>query len=283
MLLERILFMGTPEFAVHIVDAVFRHFPELLSAVVTMPDAGRGRGKKETPSEVKQWAMKQHIPAETPQTKQEIIRLAEKYNPDLILVAAYGMILPKAVTDRYLCVNVHASLLPKYRGASPIQTALLRGDNRTGVTLFRMNEKMDEGDILLEREIPILETDNFGTLHDKLAALGAEASCDLIRIYQSESELIPVPQRHKNATYCKKIDKEDLKLPSEETPVQKLNRIRAFSPQPGAYTDHRGKRVKILAAELASGNRLLPTCVKPEGKNAMTYSDYLLAHDPLIL
>lgn len=270
MSIKKILFCGTPDFAALHLKAILSAFPSLELQVLSRPDAPKGRGRKETVSPVKQVALDHHFPVATPHTKAELSTYVKTFNPDLIIVVAYGMIFPKELTDHYLCVNVHGSLLPAYRGASPIQASLLNNDLKTGITLIQMNEKMDEGDILGIAELPILETDNFQTLHDRLADCGTQLLLSFIQKFPTMTRL---KQDHQEATYCSKLSKADTILNPEDTLLTKLGKVRAFSPTPGATWIHNGKRIKILSAK-SDGQKLIPLIVKPEGKGEMSYADY---------
>jgi len=170
-MLDTILFMGTPDFAVPTLHTLVQAFPDSTTHVVTMPDKVRGRGKKVSYSPVKAAALDLSLNVFTPASKTEVTNLVKQINPDLTVVIAYGMIIEKAVVDQYFCINLHASLLPKYRGASPIQSSLLNGDTTTGVTVIKLNEFMDEGDMLRKMEIQIDESINCGELTLKLSEL----------------------------------------------------------------------------------------------------------------
>ena len=270
---DRILFMGSPDYSVPTLEAVYRTFQGCIQAVITQPDREKGRGKQVQPTAVKTHALEYLLPVYTPVSKTELEALTVSLNPSLIIVIAYGMILPKSITDRFLCLNLHGSLLPAYRGASPVQSALLNGDIETGVTLIRMNERMDEGPILASAAISIGPDDCFGTLFEKLSHLSATLC---VQFLQTISPLTPeTPQDHLQATYCKKLFSADFELrPHQESPHQMSHKIRAFSPKPGAFIMLDGKRVKILSATLEN-HHLIPLTVQPEGKKPMPYTDYL--------
>ena len=163
-----IVFCASPQFAIPALDICIKLTPPTQLTVLSQPDKIRTRGKKSSPTPIKQHAINHNLTTYTPQTKEEFSKLIITINPDLVIVIAYGMIIPKAITDNYLCINAHASLLPQYRGASPIQTALLNNDAETGITLIKMNEKMDEGPII-EQKQPIAKDCTFKQLHDELA------------------------------------------------------------------------------------------------------------------
>ncbi|RAP33509.1 methionyl-tRNA formyltransferase [Candidatus Marinamargulisbacteria bacterium SCGC AG-439-L15] len=273
---KHIVFMGTPDFSVPTLKAIHSAFPTTKLSVVSKPDKRRGRGSETSPCPVKKWAEEHTLEVYTPETKQALSELVETLQPDLIIIIAYGMILPKDITDAFLCINIHASLLPKYRGPSPIHAALLNGDGETGVTLMCINEKMDAGDILTKVSVPIQDTDTFGSLHDSLSELGAKHLVEFLGT-QPLNSLIRHPQDETQASYCALIQKEDSIIDWDLSPQDMLNRIRAFSPLPGATLTHHGKKIKILEAKIEDGKVHFIT-VKPEGKAAMSYQDYCLGH-----
>ena len=275
---KHILFMGTPEFASPTLESLIQSNNNDNISVITMPDKVRGRGSKTSPSPIKKLAQDNQLTIHQPESKIQLTHQINELNPDLIIVVAYGMIIEKSIVDKYLCINCHASLLPKYRGASPIQAALLNGDHATGITIIRLNEKMDAGDICSTTEMPIDPTDNYGSLSHKLAELGANEIMGFINTQWKPNTLTCTPQNHSNATYCKKIEKQDL-LIDQSTPKQTIIRkINAFSPKPGAYCIHNNKRIKLLAAKL-SNNALSLITIQPEGKPPMPYKDYLFGNN----
>ena len=177
-----------------------------------MPDRPKGRKGTPTPSPVRQLAIDKNIPTHTPKTKQELTTTIQSLNPDLLIVVAYGMILEKEITDTYFCINIHASILPKYRGASPIQAALMNGDKETGNTLIRMNEKMDEGNILKTTNISIQADDTFESLSEKLSNNAAQLIVDFINEEYVNDTYLETIQNNTIATYTKKILKEELEI-----------------------------------------------------------------------
>jgi methionyl-tRNA formyltransferase len=248
----KIVFMGTPDFAVPSLKALKSAGYE-IPLVITQPDRPAGRGKKITPPPVKVVAESLKVPVYQPEKvkgNEELIKTLKEISPDLIVVAAYGKILPDEILNlpSFGCINVHASLLPEYRGASPIQSVLLDGKEETGVTIMKISPELDAGDIISQRKVKIEESDNAQTLHDKLAKVGAELLIETIPDYVS-GKITPVPQDHSKATYCKPITKEmgriDWKLPAKKI----FNMVRAFTPWPSAYAEFKGKRVKITEAE----------------------------------
>ncbi|MEO5802901.1 MAG: methionyl-tRNA formyltransferase [Verrucomicrobiota bacterium] len=235
----RIIFMGTAELACASLDALVKSPEFNVISVVTQPDKPKGRDLKLQPSAVKTLALKLNLPVLQPfkARADDFIATLRELQPDLIVVVAYGQILPQTILDlpRLGCLNVHTSLLPKYRGAAPIQWAILDDEPETGVTIMKMDAGLDTGDILTQTQTPILPEDNSQTLHDRLAILGAELLVQTIPNFAAES-IVPRKQPQDGGSYARKISKEDGKLNWNE-PAQKLwNQIRAFTPWPGAFT-----------------------------------------------
>jgi methionyl-tRNA formyltransferase len=270
-----ILFLGTPEFSVPTLEMLLNDFGDANLSVVTMPDKIRGRGSKSSPSPVKSLALAHNLTVFNAETKHDLTDKIHKISPDLIVVVAFGMIIEKKITDQYFCINIHSSLLPKYRGASPIHTALLNGDEETGITLIKMNEKMDEGDILSQVHLPISSDDNLGSLTQKLSYLGAETLKSFILNHFLANSITLTAQDETRATYTKKIEKDDLLITHMDSGVNLHNKIRAYSPKPGAYIVHNDRRIKLLTSRMNNGQFSLLK-VQPEGKAAMSYTDFLL-------
>jgi len=252
----KVVFMGTPDFAVPSLKLLSDAGYE-IPLVITQPDKPAGRGKKLTPPPVKVVAKELGIPVYQPEKVKDNKELLEKLrelSPDLIVVAAYGRILPDEILElpKFKCVNVHASLLPEYRGASPIQSVLLDGKEKTGVTIMLISSELDAGDIISQREVKIEREDNAKTLHDKLAKVGAELLVETIPLYVL-GKLKPIPQDHSKATYCKPITKDMGKIDWNLSAEKIFNMVRAFTPWPSAYTSFNGKRIKITKAEVCSG------------------------------
>lgn len=246
----KIIFMGTPEFSIPSLNAIISEGCELIG-VVTQPDRPRGRGKRLLPSPVKEWALEKGIKVFQPSRARDegfIVQITD-LAPDLIITAAYGQILPKTILDipSLGCINVHASLLPKYRGASPIQQAVMDGETQTGITIMYMDVGMDTGDIILQREIPIHPGENSGDLHERLADLGGQALRESLRLF-AEGKPVGIPQVHEEATYCQKIDKALGKIQWDMDIDRIRNHIRALTPWPGAYTHIDGIRLKVWEA-----------------------------------
>ena len=256
----RIIFMGTPELASASLNALLREPAFQIVTVVTQPDRPKGRELKLQPSPVKQIAMSAGVPVLQPLKARDepFIAQLRALQPDLIAVAAFGQILPKAVLDlpRWGCLNVHTSLLPKYRGASPIQSAILNGEIETGVTIMKMDVGLDTGDILTQRTTPIRDEDNAATLHDRLAQIGAELLVQTIPDHVA-GKIQPRPQQHDQATHVSKIKKQAGRIDWQQPARAIWNRIRAFTPWPGAFTflpvPPQPLLLKIWQAEVVSG------------------------------
>jgi len=248
----KIIFMGTPEFSVPILGALINNYN--VVAVVTQPDKKIGRKQILTAPPVKKTALANKLKVLQPEKirdNSEFIQHLKALKPDLIVVAAYGFILPKKLFEipKFGAVNVHASLLPKYRGASPIQAALLNGGKKTGVTIMLINEKMDEGPLLAQKAITITNDDNFKTLHDKLSILGAHLLIDTLPKYLS-SQIKPQKQDDNRATYCKILTKKDGKIDWRKSALEIERQVRALNPWPGTWTTWQNKILKILEVEI---------------------------------
>lgn len=257
----RILFAGTPEFAQVQLQALLKAGFK-IELVLTQPDRPSGRGQKLTPSPVKRLALEHNIPVAQPTSlKHEAIQkqIAE-LKADLMIVCAYGMLLPKAILElpKYGCWNIHASLLPRWRGAAPIQYALLKGDQQTGICLMQMDEGLDTGDVLLMKNCPISTDDTTGSLLEKLAVLGAET---LIEGLQNINALKRTPQSLEGITHAPKITKEQAHIDWNQPSVVIERLLRALSPNPGAYTFNESDRIKIVCAKVLDA----PPSQKPPG------------------
>jgi methionyl-tRNA formyltransferase len=252
----RIIFMGTAELSCASLEKLAQDKNFSVLAVVTQPDKPKGRDLKLTPSPVKVLAQKLNLPVLQPLKARDEPFIGElrALAPDLIIVIAYGQILPPAILDlpRHGCLNVHTSLLPKYRGAAPIQWAIANGDPETGVTVMKMDAGLDTGPIVSLRRTPILPSDDSQILHDRLAQLGADLLVETIPNYVA-GKIQPQPQPAEGSTYAAKIKKEDGHIDWTQ-PAEKIwNRLRAFTPWPGAYTflksEPRPHLLKIWKAE----------------------------------
>lgn len=247
----RLVFAGTPEFSVPCLEACRASGAEVV-AVYTQPDRPAGRGRKLAPSPVKQAALAAGIAVEQPQTLKtaEAQATLAAYRPDLLVVVAYGLILPRKVLaiPRLGCWNVHASLLPRWRGAAPIQRALLAGDAESGVDLMQMEAGLDTGPVLLEKRTPISRDDTGGSLHDRLAALGAAVLADgLARVLAGET-LAAMPQAAEGVTYAHKLDKAEARLDFTRPAIELERQVRAFDPWPGSDAEIAGEALRIWAA-----------------------------------
>ena len=235
----KIIFMGAADLSCASLEALAHSAKFQIAAVVTHPDHPKGRGLKPQPSPVKSLAQQLNLPVFQPERARDEKFIAElrALQPDLIIVAAYGQILPPAILDlpRLGCLNVHTSLLPKYRGAAPIQWAIANGDTETGVTIMKMDEGLDTGDTVAQRRTPIHPEDDSVTLHDRLARLGAELLVQTIPDYAT-GKIQPVPQPAEGASSAPKIKKEDGRIDWNRPARTILDRLRAFTPWPGAFT-----------------------------------------------
>ena len=244
----KIIFMGTPDFSIPSADAVQKSGNDLI-AVVTQPDRPKGRGKQVTFSPVKKWAEERNISIYQPVRIKGDMAFLEKIRqlqPDLIVTAAFGQILPKdfLAVPTLGCINVHASLLPAYRGASPIQQALISGADRTGISVMYMDAGMDTGDIIQQEEIRIAEEDDAGQLHDRLAVLGGRVLSRVLKQF-ADGKPEGVPQDAAKATYCSKIEKSMGEIRWEQKASTVRNLVRGLTPWPGAYTFLRETRLKV--------------------------------------
>jgi methionyl-tRNA formyltransferase len=295
-----IVFMGTPEFALPTLKKIHNSSHSILS-VITQPDRPKGRGQKQVDSTIKKFALENNLPLLQPATvnTQEFIASLLENRPDYIIVVAFGQILSEALlkVPKQFCINLHSSLLPKYRGASPINRAILNGDTRSGVTSMIMDKGMDTGDILLVDETPIDQNDDAQSLHDKLSEQGGELILETLSRLQ-KNDLLPTPQNSELASYAPKLKKEESLIDWELNAKNIFNKIRGLSPWPGTHTLYNGKRLAILKGEIVLGessdrpghveritdtgievgtgkNRLKIIELKPEGKKAMPVKSFL--------
>lgn len=251
----RIIFMGTPDFAVPVLESLIKG-GHTIEAVYTNPDKPKGRTGTPAFSPVKSAALKYNLPVMQPERirrKEEVekLRLIEA---DAIVVAAFGQIIPKSILSmkKFGCINVHGSLLPKYRGAAPIQWSILNGEEKTGITIMQMNEGLDTGDILSQEEVEILDTDTSETLFQKLSECSGPLLLRTLKDLE-EGRINPIPQPEISPTpYASMLTKEMGLLDFTMTSSELKNRIRAFNPWPAAYTYYNGMRIKILKAEILS-------------------------------
>jgi methionyl-tRNA formyltransferase len=300
-----LIFAGTPEFSVPALEALVASRHRVL-AVYTQPDRPAGRGQQVTMSAVKQCALKHQLPVEQPHTLKDpaaVERLAQ-YKADLMIVVAYGLLLPKNVLDtpRLGCVNIHASILPRWRGAAPIQRAIQAGDKQSGVTIMQMDVGLDTGPMLLERVTPLDARETGESLHDRLSKLGAEAVLEAIDAIAAGIAK-PVEQPKEGATYAAKIKKEEALIDWSKSAIEIDRHVRAFNPWPIAETRWNGQQLRIWEAapldkkssaapgtvvatssdgiEVATGEGTLQlTRVQASGRKAMPAADFLRAHRP---
>jgi len=277
--------------------------------VVTQPDRPKGRGRKPAPPPVKELALKYGLPVYQPETVKDeaFLEEVERLAPDLLVVAAFGQILPKRLLEIPPLggINVHPSLLPKYRGAAPIQWTLMRGETVTGVTIMRLSPRMDSGEILFQRAMAIEPEDTFGTLHDKLAIFGAEMLLETLH-RMKRGMLNPVSQDESLATYAPKIKKEDCLIEWQKSAQEIANLIRGLDPKPGAYTYLEGKLLKLFrpkvipftakenqpgtileakkeGLQITTGNGiLLVKEVQLEGKKRLPVAEFIKGHPNLV-
>lgn len=295
----KIVFMGTPDYAVNTLNALIKDRHE-IAAVFCQPDKPVGRKQILTPPPVKVCALEHNIPVFQPNTLRDgkAYEILKEINPEVIVVVAYGKILPKEILNipKYGCVNGHASLLPKYRGASPIQWCIVCGETKTGVTVMRMDEGMDTGDILDSVTTEIGDEETAEELFDRLAVISADLMVDTLKKLQN-GEITPTPQNHNEATYAPIIKKEMAKLDFTKTAADIHNAVRGYYSWPCAFFMLNGKRIKVLSAKIgdntnknagtviANGEELVIACgnntsirlltVQPEGSKPMTSKQML--------
>ncbi|MDE3273319.1 methionyl-tRNA formyltransferase [Pseudoalteromonas sp. G4] len=294
----KIIFAGTPDFAAQHLDALIKSEHQVI-AVYSQPDRPAGRGKKLKASEVKQLALTHDIPVYQPENfksddaKQQLADL----NADIMVVVAYGLLLPKAVleTPKLGCINVHGSILPRWRGAAPIQRAIWAGDAETGVTIMQMDEGLDTGDMISIATCPIEATDTSASLYSKLAELGPTALIDTLATIANGTANAE-KQNDELANYAKKLSKDEANIDWQMTAQQIERNIRAFNPWPICFTQMQGNTVKVYAAELVDGTgragevlaadksgvtvatgdgALKITQLQPQGKKPMSAQDFL--------
>ena len=294
----RIVFMGTPDFAVPSLQALIEKGYE-IAAVYTQPDKPKGRGHKLLPPPVKELALEHNIPIYQPVTLRNEAAIEElrALQPELVVVAAYGRILPKAALEipPRGCINVHGSLLPQYRGAAPIQWAVLNGDKVTGVTIQQMGEGVDTGDMLSKIETEIGPDETSGELFDRLMVLGAELLIDTI---EKLDQIVPEPQDHSKATHASMISKDMGAIDWTKSAQEVHNQVRGLNPWPAAFCTVDGKKMKIFRTQIVSvkgepgvvenlngemtvycgENAVQLTEIQPENGKRMRGSDYLRGH-----
>ena len=248
----KIIFAGTPNFAAAALEELLLQKFAVV-AVLTQPDRPAGRGMQLTPGPVKQLALTHGLPVLQPQSLRnaDIQYQLSNYAADLMVVAAYGLILPQVVLQlpRLGCLNIHASLLPRWRGAAPIQRAILAGDTETGITIMQMDAGLDTGDMLLKKTCPITAHDNAATLHDTLAILGAKAIVEVLRLLE-QGQLVHIPQDNAQATYAAKLSKAEANIDWTQNAAHIARAARAYNPFPVAYTTLHTKPIKVWQASV---------------------------------
>lgn len=300
----KVVYMGTPDFAVGALEAIWAAGHE-VTAVVTQPDRQKGRGKEVQFSPVKECAVAHGIPVLQPvriKTPEAVAEL-KQYEADIFVVAAFGQILSKEILEmpKYGCINIHASLLPKYRGAAPIQWAVINGEKVSGVTIMQMNEGLDTGDILFQREVVLEPKETGESLFNKLADLGAGLVVEALEKIAS-GDISPIPQEDSLSTYAGMLTKECGRMDFSMPAVRLEQRIRGLNSWPGSYTRWRGKTLKVWDADVVNcletkaapgevtevskdgftvacgeGGLVFKT-VQPEGKKRMAVKDFLLGY-----
>lgn len=274
----RIVFMGSPDFALPSLRSLARNYE--VVGVVTQPDRASGRGRELKAPPVKSLALELNIPVIQPQKlrEPEAMEQLQKWNPDLIVVAAFGQILRKEVLDlpKYGCVNVHASLLPRWRGAAPINAAVLAGDEETGVTIMKMDVGLDTGPILAMKKTRIDPDDTAGSLFETLSTLGADLLIETLPDYLS-GKLTPQPQPEEGSTYAPMLKKEDGHLDFSHSAMELERRVRAMNPWPGAWFEWNGNLLKVMKATVSEGKGLgIGNRLIVEGRPAVYCADGVL-------
>lgn len=276
-----IVFMGTPEFSVPALWSLCG--AHRVIAVFTQPDRPVGRKQELQASPVKQAALVHHIPVYQPEKlrKSEEAEILATLQPDLIVVAAYGQILPQSVLDipKYGCINVHASLLPRWRGAAPIQASILAGDAQTGITIMMMEAGLDTGPMLRSEPVDITPTETAQTLHDKLSKVGARLLIETLDDYLKD-KITPTPQPEDGVTWAHQIEKEHGRIDWSKSAVEIDRQVRAFTPWPGTFTDWEGQTLKIIAGRPSEGNAEVGQVVKQDAGAAVGTSRgiFVLSH-----
>ncbi|MBM7623306.1 methionyl-tRNA formyltransferase [Sporohalobacter salinus] len=303
-----VIFMGTPDFSVPTLKRLIEEDFTDVIGVVTQPDRPRGRGQKMHPSPVKEEALKEDLTLLQPEdiNNSDSVTKLKELNPDVIVVIAYGQILDKEILDlpKLGCINVHASLLPKYRGSGPLHRVIINGEEETGITTMYMEEGLDIGDIILKEKVEITSEETVGELHDRLAVLGAEVLLETLELIKA-GEANRISQDDRKATYAQKITKEEGRIDWTASAQEIKNLIRGMNPWPGAYTFYNDNRLKVwnsriydsktkpsvipgtvVDIENESGfivqsgeGQLLISEVQPENKQRMSANDFLRGYD----
>ncbi len=298
----RVIFMGTPDFSVPCLEELVKN--EEVVGVFTQPDKPKGRGYELTPPPVKVCAQKYNVPVFQPTSMRDgkALEIINTLNAELIIVVAFGKILPKEILEsvKYGCINIHASLLPRLRGAAPIQWSIINGESKTGVTSMQMDEGLDTGDMLVKKSVEITENMNAGELHDALSELGASVLTETVDLLKNGG-LNPQKQENSFSNYAPMLSKELCPIDFSDTAQNIHNKIRGLYPWPVAVTKINGKVLKIHESRISDiktdavfgtvisvdggicvacgdGNSLLLTVIQLEGKKRMSYSDFLRGH-----
>ena len=298
-----IVFMGTPDFSVPVLKRLIAHHNVI--GVITQPDRPAGRGHQVQMSPMKQVALDAGIPIFQPEKirRPEAIEILKQWKPDVYVVAAFGQILPQAVLDipPHGSVNVHASLLPRWRGAAPIQAVIRAGDAESGITIIKMDAGLDTGPILSQRAIPLAADETGASLHDKLAELGADLLIETLPGYL-DGTIQPQPQNNDLATLAPRIQKEEGRIDWSQPAAQIERTVRAFTPWPGTFTSWDGQQLKVLSGKVVKGSAepgqvvksgdsaaigtgdglYAPDRVQIEGRKAISLSEFLRGHDSFI-
>lgn len=267
-----IIFFGSPAFAVPTLELLAEQKDINIRAIITQPDKPAGRGMQLTPTPIKNTALLKGLPCQ-----EAIPDLAtlKAQNIEAMVVVAYGKFIPADIVNNWPCINLHPSLLPKYRGPSPMQSALLNGDTETGITTMLLSEGMDDGDLLLQEKFLLDINTNISELHDRCARDGAKL---ILQTLRSDLTKIRTPQDHSRAVLCKKIKNEDGAILSGDSPLTIHNKVRAIT----AYTMHHGLRIKLLRTLWKNGQLIIET-VQPEGKKPMAYTEFVRGYGELAL
>ena len=277
------VFFGTPYVSRDTLE-ILKQRGYLPTLIVTSPDSQRGRGLTRTPTETKVWALENNIPVVTPEKisgepSDETMQMIARTKASYALVVAYGKILPESLIDSFPLgiLNIHYSLLPKYRGASPVEAALLHGDTVTGVAIQKMVPALDAGDIVVLKEVPIEPTETTRELRPRLVTIGAELLADTLPAFEAGT-ITPTPQDHALATRCKKIKKESGLLDLSASPQKNWNKYRAYAESPGTYffiqKGDKQIRMKLITARYENDS-FIPERVIPEGKSEILFADYI--------
>jgi len=285
---SKIIFIGTSQFTVPPLEKLIKNKYNIIK-VITAPDKPTGRKQEITPSPVKKAALKYNLPLLQPEKIAEVKSEISASQPDLIILAAYGQMIPKNILDipKFGCLNLHPSLLPKYRGPSPIQTAILNNEKFTGLTIMLMDEKIDHGPIIGQKKITITSDENYQTLEKKMARLAANFLIEILPQYL-QNKIKPKAQDETKATYTKILTRQDGQIDWQQSAQAITRKVRAFYPWPGTWADFNGKRVKILKAKAVAQQQeaTLPTregfllleLVQPAGKKPMTGQEFFRGH-----